>query len=90
MNLNSASRTATDEKRIEEQTREIAQRIRNMVTENDLRKIQVFIAENTKADAIRAIQSGAIIQELNIDTEGFKSDWARIKRALLGILETED
>lgn len=70
--------------------REIEQRISNLVTDQQLKQIQLYVAQHTKEDTIAAIRSGAIIQNLHVDTEGIKSDWARIKRNLLGILDTKD
>lgn len=90
LKLGTGSKVAAETKNLETTNREIEARISNLVTDKQLKEIQVYVATHTREDAIAAIKSGAIIQGLHVDTEGIKSDWARIKRNLLGILDTED
>lgn len=69
--------------------RKVEAELQDLVSRAEARAISAYIAKHTREDVIAAVQSGAIIRGLQIDTEGIKSDWARIKRTILGILDTE-
>lgn len=85
----SARKAAQDADNLQIQTAKLQEELRGLMSANDIREIQRYIAGKTRDEVIDAIESGAIIRNLQIDTEGIKSDWARIKRAILGIIDTE-
>jgi hypothetical protein len=90
LKLSTGSKVDQEKTNLETTNREVEERLKNLIVDREIKKIQLFIQQNTTADAISAIRSGAIIQRAHVDTEGLKGDWAEIKRALLGILDTEN
>lgn len=84
--LTSARKGEEEIRNLRAVNREIEQRIENMVSENALRKIQVWIAGQTREDAIRQIRSGAILQELNIPGKELSAGWAKVKAAMIEAL----
>lgn len=60
-----------------------------IVSDNVIRRVQSYVAQATREDAIKAIQSGAILQQLHIAPQQLKSDWADFKKAMLDALSSQ-
>lgn len=90
LKLSTGAKTAAETENIKITHDKIEQEIGSLVTDQVLKQLQIYVAENTKQDAIDAIKSGAILQNLHVKQNIPKTQWAEIKAKLLGILDTED
>lgn len=89
LNLTTGSQREQEIRNLETTNRKIEQEIQTMATERAIKEIQLFVASHTREEAIEAIKNNSIITKHHVDTEGFKSDWALIKRTLLRLLDAD-
>lgn len=85
LKMTTAAKSAEEITNLRTLNREIEQRISNLVTDQQLTKIQLIIAENTKEDAIKKIRAEATREDLGID----KAKWESIKHTILNMIAGE-
>ncbi|QCQ84640.1 DNA pilot protein [Blackfly microvirus SF02] len=61
-----------------------------IVSDNVIKRVQAYVAGETKEDVVSAIRSGAILQKLHIAPQELKSNWADFKKSLLEAIGTSE
>lgn len=88
LKLSTGNKTEQETRNLEATNRKIALELEGMASDNAIKKIQSYIAEHTRDEAIRKIQADTLLTELHIDPAQVKSTWAKIKNALFEALST--
>lgn len=89
LKLSTGKKTEQETVNLSTQNKEIAARLENVLTDTQIRKVQLMVAQSTKESAIKQVQSNALRAQLGLGEAKYEGLWGSIKAKMLDFLTTD-
>lgn len=86
LKLNTGGKVQAETDEIRQRIGKLAVELDGIISDNEIKAVQAYIASHTMTEAISAIRSDAILKHLSIPKKELEGTWAKAKTMILDIL----